>query len=99
LAALAKMALAGLYRSSNRPADAAKIYKDLADHPSDTVSKPEAQLQLAQVYESTDPQQATNLYQQIIKEGEQPDNAGKTNAYSAAAQIAASRLAGTEKGK
>ena len=68
VASLAKFALAAFYVSSNRSADAAKLYKDLADHPSATVSKPHAQLALAELYESTDPKLATLLYQQIEKE-------------------------------
>jgi TolA-binding protein len=68
LAALAKMTLASIYRNSNRQADAAKIYKDLADHPTATVSKATAQLALAEMYETTDPQQATAIYQQVQKD-------------------------------
>lgn len=82
VAALADMALASLYRSMGRQADAVKIYKDLQDHPTDTVSKPEAQLAMAALYESTDPQQAASIYQQIQKE----------SPTSTAAQIAASRM-------
>lgn len=81
-AALAKLALANLYSSTNRLSDAAKIYKDLTDHPTDTVPKSEAQLQLAALYEATDPKEAATLYQQITKE----------SPNSVAAQIAASRL-------
>ena len=84
IAALAKMALASLYRSTNRPADAAKIYKDLQDHPTDTVSKVQAQLEMAEMYESTDPQQAASLYQQIQKE----------NPTGMAGQIAGAKLSG-----
>jgi len=82
LAALAKMTLASIYRSSNRQGDAAKIYKDLADHPTATVSKATAQLGLAEMYETTDPQQATAIYQQLQKEDPQ----------SAAARVAAQKL-------
>jgi len=82
IAALAKMALATLYRSTNRQSDAANIYKELADHPTDTVSKPAAQLELASMYESTDPKQAATLYQQIQKE----------NPNCPAAQIAGGKL-------
>lgn len=87
VAALAKMALGNLYRATNRVSEAAKIYKDLSDHPTDTVSKAEAQLQLADLYGATDPKEAANIYQQIQKE----------NPNSAAAQIATSKLAGTAK--
>ena len=68
VAPLAKLALASLYIWSNRPGDAAKIYKDLSDHPSATVSKAYAQFKLAEMYESSDPKQAAALYQQIEKE-------------------------------
>ena len=83
VAALAKLALASLYRATNRSSDAARIYKDLQDHPSATVSKAEAQLEMAEMYEKTDPTQAMNIYQQIQKE----------NPASPAAQIASARLA------
>jgi len=84
VASLAQVALANLYRNTNRQPDAIRIFKDLADHPTDTVSKAQAQIELAGIYESTDPQQATLLYQQIQKEA--PN--------SAAAQLAASKLSG-----
>lgn len=84
IAALAKMALANLYRATNRAADATRLYKDLADHPTETVSKAAAQLQMASLYETTDPQQAASIYQQIQKEDPQ----------SRAAQVAASKLSG-----
>jgi len=84
VAALAKMALANYYRSSNRASDATRIYKDLADHPTETVSKAAAQLALAEMYEKTDPQEATTLYQQIQKE----------NSNNAAGQVAGAKLNG-----
>jgi len=87
VASLGKMSLAALYRSSNRQADAVRIYKDLQDHPTDTVSKVQAQLEMAEMYENTDPQQAANIYTQIQK-----DNSPQ----SPAAQIAATKLAGTK---
>ena len=83
VAALARMALANFYQANNRLADATRIYKDLADHPTDTVSKSAAQLAMAEMYEATDPQQATSIYQQIQKENK-PD--------SAAAQTATAKL-------
>lgn len=83
IASLAKLALATVYRSSNRTADAAKVYKDLADNPTNTVSKPQAQLALAEMYESSDPKEAASIYQQIQKE----------SPNTPAAQIAASKSA------
>ena len=83
VAALAKMALASLYRGMNRAPEAIAIYKDLSEHPTVTVSKAQAQLQLAELYESTDPQQATLIYQQLQKD----------DPRSPAAQLAGQKLA------
>jgi predicted negative regulator of RcsB-dependent stress response len=88
IASLAQMTLARLYRSTNRQSDATRLLKELADHPTNLVSKAEAQLELASIYETTDPQQAANIYQQIQKE----------NPQGAAAQIAASKLSGGKPG-
>ena len=68
VAALAKMALASIYRGTNRASDAIAIYKDISEHPTVTVPKSQAQLELAEMYESTDPQQATLIYQQLQKD-------------------------------
>lgn len=86
VASLGKLALANLYRSDNRSVDAAKLYKELIDNPTDMVSKGQAQLELAALYESTDPKEAANIYQQIQKE----------SPASEAARIAA-KLAGAAK--
>ena len=83
IAALAKMALASQYRAANKLSDATRIYKDLQDHPTDTVSKAQAQLAMAEMYENSDPQQAASIYQQIQKE----------NSDNPAGQFAAARLA------
>ena len=83
IAALAKMALASVYRSTGRDKEAISLYKELADKPSNAVSKPAAQLQMAETYEATDPQNARIVYQQIQKESPQ----------SAAAELAAQKLA------
>jgi len=68
LASLAKMALASIYVSTNRQAEALPIYKDLIDHPTATVSQPEAELQLASVYERSQPQEALKIYQKMQQE-------------------------------
>ncbi len=82
-AALAKMALAALYRRTGRDQDAIKLYKELSDKPTNTVSKSAAQLEMAATYETRDPQNAKIIYQQIQKD----------DAKSPAAEIAAQRLA------
>lgn len=82
LASLADLALASLYRSTNRPQDAIKIYNQLIQHPTDAVPKVAAQLQLAELYQPTQPQEAKKIYQDVQKE----------NPTGAAAQIAAQHL-------
>ncbi len=82
VAALAKMALASIYRESNRASDAIAIYKELAERPTATVSKAAARLELASMYETTDPQQAVLIYQQVQKDDPQ----------SPAAQLATQKL-------
>ena len=82
LAPLGKFALAALYRSQKRDADAIQLYRQLIDQPSDSVPKTMAQLELASLYEEKQPAEASRLYQQIRTE----DPAG------AAGEIAATRL-------
>jgi len=67
VASLAKLALASLYRSTNRNQEAIAFYKDLADHPTHQVAKTTAQFELASAYESTQPDEARKLYQEIQK--------------------------------
>ncbi|MGB7553570.1 MAG: tetratricopeptide repeat protein [Candidatus Korobacteraceae bacterium] len=83
VASLAKLALASIYHNSNRDPQAIEIYKQLADHPTTSVSKSSAQFLLASLYEEdhqTD--QARALYQQLAKE----------NPSTAAGQMASQRL-------
>lgn len=67
-AALAKFALASVYRNTNRTSDAEKIYNDLKEHPTTTVPKVRALLELADMYETSQPGQAATIYQQVQKE-------------------------------
>lgn len=83
LAALAKFALASLYRSTGRDAQAVPLYKELIDHPANTVAKASAQLALASMYEPKQPQDARRIYEEVRKE----DPRGP------AGETAASRLA------
>ena len=52
VAALAKMALASVYRNTARNKQAIELYKQLAAKPTTTVGKAEAQMELAATYES-----------------------------------------------
>ena len=82
LAGLAKLALANQYRNSGRESQAIALYKQLIDHPTRSVSKTEAQLELAEVYSGKQPAEAKKMYQQIEKD----------NPTGPAAEIANTRL-------
>jgi predicted negative regulator of RcsB-dependent stress response len=83
LSSQAKLVLAGLYHNTNRDQQAVALYKDLADHPTDLVSKTSVQLELGAVYEAMNqPVEATKLYVEIIKADQK----------SAAADVAQQRL-------
>lgn len=87
LAPLAKMAMASLYRSLKREADAVKLYKELIEQPTRTVPKSMAQLELAKMYEVSQPAEAMRIYQQIKAE----------NPNGPAAQLAEGRMAAVQK--
>lgn len=82
ISSLAKLALAALYRDTNRQTDAVNMYKDLIAHPSQSVPKITAQLQLAELYGAKQPNEAKAIYQQIVKD----------NPQSAAAEIATGKM-------
>jgi predicted negative regulator of RcsB-dependent stress response len=68
LANLAKFALASVYRQSNREADAINIYQDLEAHPSQSVGKSMADLELASIYAQKQPEKAKVILQQLAKD-------------------------------
>jgi tetratricopeptide (TPR) repeat protein len=68
LSALAKFALASVYRRQNREADAVRIYKELIENPTNSVPKSTAQLELASLYEAKQPEEAAKIYQQVAKD-------------------------------
>ena len=69
LAALSKLALASLYRSTNRNQQAIALYKGLADHPTHAVAKTTAQFELASLYESMgQPTESRKIYEDIQKQ-------------------------------
>jgi tetratricopeptide (TPR) repeat protein len=84
LSALARMALAGLYRQTGRNDQAVDIYQALIKSPTLTVPASAAKLQLAGLYETTNPAEARKLYAELKDQ----DKTG------AAGQIAAQKLAG-----
>ena len=69
VAAVAKSALASLYGQTNRVKDAVALYQELINKPTASVSKVAAQLQLAELYQSSNqPLEAKRIYEQIKKE-------------------------------
>jgi tetratricopeptide (TPR) repeat protein len=83
LSAVAKVALASVYRNTNRTKDAIDIYKDLIQHPTRTVGKVSAEVNLAEAYQAAGMNaEAKKQYEQIQKESPQ----------SEAAQFAMSKL-------
>ena len=85
LAALAKMALAGVYGQSGRSGQAVDIYQQLIKNPTSTVPASAAKLQLAQLYETSNPAMAKKLYAELK---DQDKN-------TAAGQIATQKLNGS----
>jgi len=83
IGALAKLALASVYRDEGKNKDAIALYQELIDKPSATVSKAMAQMELAGTYETmSQTADAKKLYQQIQKD----------DPTSQAAQLAAQKL-------
>ena len=68
IAAMAKFALAGVLVKSGKIPEAAKIYQDLADHPTLTVPRASALLALADAYRESQPAKAREIYQRVEKE-------------------------------
>jgi tetratricopeptide (TPR) repeat protein len=80
LASLAKLALANLYQQLNRSSEAVVLYNQLIAKPTNTVPVDAARLQLASLYEKSNPAEANKIYAQL-----------KTS-KTAAGQIAAQKL-------
>ena len=84
LESLAKMALAALYVQTGRQAQAVSLYKDVIAHPTLVVSADAARLALAGSEESTNPQEAREMYAKV------KDN----DKVGAAGEIATAKLRG-----
>jgi hypothetical protein len=80
LASLAKLALANLYQQLNRSSEAVVLYNQLIAKPTNTVPADAARLQLASLYEKTNPAEANKIYAQL------------KSSKTAAGQIAAQKL-------
>jgi tetratricopeptide (TPR) repeat protein len=84
LSALAKIALAGLYRQTGRNSEAVDLYNQVIKNPTVTVPAAEAMLQLASLYETKNPAEAKKLYAEIKD----------SNKDTVAGQIATKKLGG-----
>ena len=82
IAALAKMALASLYVQMGNTSKAVDIYNQLIKNPTTTVPASAAQLQLAGLYENSNPDKAKQIYAEVKDK----------NSKTAAGQIAAEKL-------
>ncbi|MGC1869582.1 MAG: tetratricopeptide repeat protein [Acidobacteriaceae bacterium] len=80
LSSLADMALVSLYRQNGRTSDAIAMLKKLIAHPTTAVPVGQSKLELASVYEQTNPAQAKQIYAQL------KDKDTKTTAGQIAAQ-------------
>jgi len=80
LASLGKLALANLYQQTNRSSQAVVLLNQLIAKPTSTVPVDAARLQLAALYEKTNPAEANKIYAQL------------KGSKSAAGQIASQKL-------
>lgn len=80
LASLANLALVSLYRQSGKTQDAIQLLNQLAAHGTTAVPAGEAKLELASIYEHTNPEQAKQIYAQL------KDKDSKTTAGQIATQ-------------
>jgi TolA-binding protein len=83
ISSLAKMALASVYRNTNRNKDAEDLYNKLIQNPTSTVAKTSAQIQLAETYAAEGKlNEAKVIYGQVKKDVPQTE----------AGQIASAKL-------
>ena len=68
VAAMAKFALAGELAKMGKVPEAAKLYQELADHPTLSVPKASSLLALADTYRESQPAQARQICQRVEKE-------------------------------
>lgn len=100
LSALAKFALASIYRDSHRDPDAIRLYQELIEINSVAVPRSTAQFELAALYESEQkPADAAKVYEQIQKDEQAANAPAKKGASPVPAQktpiedLAANKLA------
>lgn len=65
VSSLAKVALSELYAGSNRVPEAQNLLRDVINHPTSLVSKEQAQIMLAQLDQTANPQEAKSILQDL----------------------------------
>jgi tetratricopeptide (TPR) repeat protein len=68
LVAMAQYQIGVIYERTGKPAEAAKAFRDLADHPSVFVPRPLVLLELAETLRQSNPKEAVDVYTQLKKE-------------------------------
>jgi TolA-binding protein len=68
VAAMAKFALAGELARTGKTPQAAKLYQELADHPTLSVPRTSALLAMADAFRDSQPAQARQIYERVEKE-------------------------------
>jgi predicted negative regulator of RcsB-dependent stress response len=68
LAAMAQYQTGVIYERTGKPAEAAKVFRDLADHSSVFVPRPLVLLELAETLRQSNPKEAAGVYEQLKKE-------------------------------
>ncbi len=71
-APLAKIALAQLYAAQNRVSEAQNLLREMVNKPSDLVSKAQAQILLARLDTTTNPQEAKRIVQSLKSPNQDP---------------------------
>ena len=68
LVAMAQYQTGVIYERTGRPADASKVFRDLAEHSSVFVPRPLVLLELAETLRQSDPKEAVSVYEKLKKE-------------------------------
>jgi len=82
-APLAKIALAELYAGQNRTSEAQNLLREIINKPAELVSKAQAQILLARLEGSTNPQEAKKILQSLKKPNQDPAVARAADQISA----------------
>lgn len=85
IGSLADFSLASIYHATQKDEQAIAIYRRLIEQPTRSVSKSMAQLELAGIYETRQPEEAKKIYEDMKKDD--PDGPGATLATARLAEL------------